>query len=188
MDGGDPQLEKISVSIVTTEWGEFDLILSIGDRSLKIYLAYGCFCFEHFISWLKTVEIGSAQKPYPIDEEGPDKALVIEPLVAPGLIGFRVVDPYAEEETVFIRGILERKQFISAIKQEIFRYFKEEFVIEKFIGYIPPGALETALMEYLGPEKFREEYGERQQSFEQEPPQMHFGERILADPWFADQF
>lgn len=125
------------------------------------------------------------QRSYPIDEEGPDKALVIElPLVAPGWINFRVVDPYADEETVFIRGILERKQFISAIKQEIFRYFKEEFVIEDFIGYIPPGALETAIMEYLGPEKFREEYGERPRPFEQEP---HFGEKILADPWFVHQ-
>jgi len=184
MGDGDPQLEKISVSIVTTEWGEFDLILSIGARSLKIYLAYGCFCFEYFISWLKTVETGSVQRPYPIDEEGIDKALVIEPLVAPGLIDFRVVDPYAKDETVFIQGLLERKQFISAIKQEIFRYFKEEFVIKDFIGYIPPEAVEEMIRDHLGPEKFREEYGESPLPFEQEP---HFGERILADPWFADQ-
>ncbi len=128
-------MDTINIRITMNEWGEFDLFLTIGDQSMKIYLSWGCFSFEHFIAWLKTVDSGNKAESYSIDEEGPDKELIAEPSGGSGLITFLVIDPYADETTIFIQSVWTKTQFISAFKGGILSFFMHEFVPEDFIGY-----------------------------------------------------
>ena len=181
----EPGSEDLRVRISMDEWGDFVLHLAIDEDATAIHLADGCFSFEHFIAWLKTVEGEHRTQAYPIDEEGPDKEIMIAPLRDGGHVRFQVVD-LSSSGTACLQGILEKKQCIAAFKKEIRSFFADRFDHEKFRGYINPRGLAVSLMEYFGEEGLTRLYPGGDKALSEIKPLPHLGERILADPWLSE--
>lgn len=179
--------EQFNVHFSMERWDDVDMHLSIGERTAKVYLSDAVFSFEWFIAWLKRIDFRQSVEPCLIDEEGPDKEIIVFDAEEPQIICFSIRD--LGGSTVFLNGYIDRQQFISAFKDALSSFFTLGYIDEYEWRECDPEGFRNEMIKFFGEGRYREMYGDPgefplHKDFDESPS---LRQRILADPWLRER-
>lgn len=111
------------------------LHLEVGSSSLKIDMSEVFDPLEVFVAWCQLIDEGDVPVEMEVDEEGTDKVLTVLNTDDPERVLFRVKDLYGQE--IFLESVVSRPTMASTLKQEVYRFFTQEFDTKHWDGRHP---------------------------------------------------
>ena len=89
--------------------------------------------FDDLVRFLREVMLGVFPSEFDVEEEGPTKRFCAMEHPDHRLFRFRLTDPYAYPQTVFMDNLFEREQFVQAFYDDLIM-FKETHFSEELWG------------------------------------------------------
>lgn len=121
---------RVCLYQTTTSWIFFylDAVTERDSRTLAFCTSNAVFSFDPFVEWLKAVETGQGKTDFYIEEEGPEKGLVILPVKNPAAGNIRFLLTNGYEPTVAYMDLeLQRQEFVDGFRRGLRIFFNKSF-------------------------------------------------------------
>ena len=119
----------LRVRCIMEQHGWAELRLTLGEKVLSIRLSNAFDPFPSLLSWLKLLARGEVPARVEIDEEGEVKALSVLYAGHPRQVLF-VVQDALEDDVAVLGGIVDHAELVEAFRQELHRFFRDEYDAE----------------------------------------------------------
>ena len=118
--------QPVMVKITMETYGWANMVITSGKSERKIYLSNVFPPFEQLVEWGKLVDNGSLPVQIEIDEEGITTCLTAYSTDSAENMFFVVHEKY-DEANVSIQCIVNRDELVAAFRNELGRFFQEDF-------------------------------------------------------------
>ncbi len=118
---------KVEINMETYGWANMVITCGISEKTIALSNVYPP--FEQLVGWVKLVAIGSLPIQIEIDEEGINTCLTAYPTDSAENLFFVVHEKY-DEANVSIQCIVNTDELVAVFRNELRRFFQEDFDAE----------------------------------------------------------
>jgi len=109
---------------------QFQLLLTLGERTAEIVLSEICDPFPELLEWLQCLAAGDLPIGIAIDEDG-SEACIVAHSCGEGRLIVAVLDRW--ENTVHATGVVETGEFLSAFRRELTDFLRNRFDVQSWL-------------------------------------------------------